>query len=70
MKETGNSSTIKTIKDELFVFDQYVPLKGYLHTIQLGNKACSVRLYPLLFVGGFVSYLRYLCLFGYSGVLH
>jgi hypothetical protein len=40
MKETGNSSTIKTIKDELFVFDQYVPLKGYLHTIQLGNKAC------------------------------
>ena len=27
---------------------------------------CSVRLYFLLFVGRFMSYLRYLCLFGSS----
>ena len=29
---------------------------------------CSVRLYLQLFVGGLISYLRYLCLFAYSGV--
>jgi hypothetical protein len=33
-------------------------------------KRCSVRLYLQLFVGGIISYLRYLCLFGYSGVQH
>jgi len=31
---------------------------------------CSVRLYLQLFVGGLMSYLRYLCLFAYSGVQH
>ena len=33
-------------------------------------KRCSVRLYRQLFVGGFMSFLRYLYLFAYSGVLH
>ena len=33
-------------------------------------KRCSVRLYLQLFVGGRMSYLRYLCLFAYSGVQH
>ena len=33
------------------------------------EKRCSVRLYLQLFVGGRMSYLRYLCLFAYSGVL-
>jgi hypothetical protein len=33
-------------------------------------KRCSVRLYLQLFVGGFMSFLRYLCLFAYSGVQH
>jgi hypothetical protein len=33
-------------------------------------KRCSVCLYPQLFVGGLMSYLRYLCLFTYSGVQH
>ena len=33
-------------------------------------KRCSVRLYLQLFVGVFVSYLRYLCLSTYSGVQH
>jgi len=32
-------------------------------------KPCSVRLYFQLFVGGLVSYLRYLCLLVYSGVI-
>jgi hypothetical protein len=32
------------------------------------SKQCSVRLYLQLFVGGLISYLRYLCLFTYSGV--
>ena len=31
-------------------------------------KLCSVRLYPQLFAGGFMSYLLYVCLFAYSGV--
>ena len=31
---------------------------------------CSVPLYLQLFVGGLMSYLRYLCLFVYSGVQH
>ena len=34
-------------------------------TISAYNR-CSVRLYPQLFVGGFKSYLRYLCQFGSS----
>jgi len=33
-------------------------------------KKCSVLLYLQLFVGGLMSYLRYLCLFAYSGVQH
>jgi hypothetical protein len=33
-------------------------------------KRFSVRHYLLLLVGGLMSYLRYLCLFVYSGVLH
>jgi len=33
-------------------------------------KRCSVRLYLQLFVGELMSYLRYLCLFAYSGVQH
>jgi hypothetical protein len=31
---------------------------------------CSVLLYPQLFVGGLMSYLRYICLFAYSGLQH
>ena len=33
-------------------------------------KPCLVRLYLHLFVGGRMSYLRYLCLFAHSGVQH
>ena len=33
-------------------------------------KRCLVRLYLQLFIGGLMSYLRYLCLFTYSGVQH
>ena len=33
-------------------------------------KDCSVCLYLQLFVGDLLSYLRYLCLFAYSGVQH
>ena len=33
-------------------------------------KRCSVRLYLQLFVGGCMSYLRYLCLLAHSGVQH
>jgi hypothetical protein len=29
---------------------------------------CSVRLYLQLFVGGLMSYLRFLCFFAHSGV--
>ena len=33
-------------------------------------KLCSVRLYLQLLLEGLMSYLRYLCLFSYSGVQH
>jgi hypothetical protein len=33
-------------------------------------KRCSVRLYLQLFVGGLMSYLRYVCLFACDGVQH
>jgi hypothetical protein len=33
-------------------------------------KRCSVHHYLQLFVGGLMSYLRYLCLFAYIGVQH
>jgi hypothetical protein len=33
-------------------------------------KRCSVRLYIQLFVGGIMSYLRYLCLLAHSAVQH
>ena len=36
----------------------------------LNKKRCSVRLYLQLFVGGSMSYLRYMCLFTYTGVQH
>ena len=46
--------------------------KQYLRTLSNNSdfriNLFSVRLYLLLFVGGFVSYLRYLWLFAYSGV--
>ena len=38
--------------------------------LRFPNKSCSVRFYLQLFIGGFMSYLRYLCLFVYSGVQH
>ena len=34
------------------------------------NKTVFSRIYLQLFVGGLMSYLRYLCLFAYSGVQH
>jgi hypothetical protein len=33
-------------------------------------KRCSVRFYLQLFVGALMSYLRYLCLLAYSGVIN
>jgi hypothetical protein len=33
-------------------------------------KRCSIPLFVQLFVGGLMSYLRYLCVFAYSGVHH
>jgi hypothetical protein len=38
--------------------------------LQFPSKWCSVRIYLHLFVGGLMSYLRYLCLIAYSGVQH
>jgi len=35
-----------------------------------GWKRCSVCIYLQLFVGGLISYLRYLFLFGYGGLQH
>jgi len=35
--------------------------------VTISAYQCSVHLYVQLFVGGLMSYLRYLCLFEYSG---
>ena len=52
----------------------YVSLRYEFRVVRLGfsqkMKTCSVRLYLQLFVGGFMSYLRYLCFFGDSDVQH
>ena len=44
----------------------YLSEKNNIYT-QIESNTCSDRLY-LLFVGGLMSHLRYLCLFVYSGV--
>ena len=52
----------------LCVFTFLVPCSDVRYDFRI--KKCAVRLYLQLFVGGFMSYLRYLCLFAYSGVQH
>ena len=47
-----------------------LPEEKTILTHKLNANTCSVRLYLQLSVGGFMSYLRYLCLFAYSGVQH
>ena len=39
-------------------------------TLWFPHILCSVPLYLQMFIGGLISYLRYLCLFVYSGVKH
>ena len=51
------------------VFTFWVPCND-VHYDFCMKKRCSVRLYLQLFVGGLMSYLRYLCLFVYIGVQH
>ena len=50
----------------------YVSLPFEFHVVMsvtiAAQKRCSVRVYLQLFVGGLMSYLRYLCLFAFSGV--
>ena len=41
-----------------------------INAIQININTNSVHLYLQLFVGGFMPYLRYLCLLAYSGVQH
>jgi hypothetical protein len=56
-----------------FALSYYVSLRPEFRVccpLQFPSKWCSVRLYLHLFVGGLMSYLRYLCLFAYSGVQH
>jgi hypothetical protein len=52
----------------LCVFMSRVPCCDVHYDFRI--KRCSVHLYLQLFVGGFRSYLRYLCLFVHSGVEH
>jgi hypothetical protein len=55
----------------MFVLSQCVSLRSEFRVCyDLRIKRCSVLLYLQLFVGGLMSYLRYLCLFAYSGVTH
>ena len=42
----------------------------FVNNYDFRKKQCSVRLYIQLFVGGLMSYLRYLCLFLHIAVQH
>ena len=57
-----------------FVLSYYVSLRSEFRVVMPVTisawKWCSVRLFLRLFVGGRMSYLRYLCLFAYCGVQH
>ena len=50
----------------------YVSLRSEFRVVKStvipASTRCVVRLYLQLFVGELMSYLRYLCLFAYSGV--
>ena len=49
----------------------YVLSSMLLMSIKISTlKLCPVRPYLQLFVGGYMLYVRYLCLFVYSGVQH
>jgi len=48
----------------------HVSLRVVMSVAISAYKQCSVRLCIQLFVGGRMSYLRYLCLFAYIGVQH
>jgi hypothetical protein len=52
----------------LCVFTFWIPCCDVRKDFRI--KLCSVRLYLQLFVGGIMSYLRYLCLLAYSDVKH
>jgi len=49
---------------------RYIYIIRIMITTLVSSNSSSVRLYLQLFVGGSVSYLRYLCVFPYSGVQH
>ena len=54
----------------LFVIIENIQHK-YVNTLRKAfRSSCLVRLYLQLFVGGLISYLRYLCLLAHSGVQH
>jgi hypothetical protein len=59
---------------QCFVLSYYVSLHSEFRVVMSVTisalKRYSVRLYLQLFVGGLMSYLRYLCLFVYSGIQH
>ena len=58
----------------VFVLSYYMPLRSGFHVVMSfaisAYKRDSVRLYYQFFIDGCMSYLRYLCLFVYSGVQH
>jgi hypothetical protein len=51
-----------------YVFTFGVPCCDVRYDFRINR--CSVRLYLQMFVGGCMSYLRYLCVFAYSVVQH
>ena len=55
-----------------FVFSYYVSLSSEFRVVMsiTISARCLNRFYLQLFVGRLVFYLRYLCLFTYSGVQH
>ena len=55
----------------VYVCEQWCPtFCSFKYIYALTWKRCSLRLYLKMIVGGLMTYLRYLCLFAYSGVQH
>jgi hypothetical protein len=71
-KITGNkhsfSNVIFFIQMRVTIYTPEMILVIHMSVTISACKRCSYRLYRQLFVGGLMSYLRYLCLLAHSGV--
>ena len=66
-----DDTTVIVISELHFCFIFLIHVLSSVMSVAISAwRRCSVRLYFQLFVGVFMSYLRYLCLLAYSGFQH